>query len=156
MLVTPRDQHAQEQASTPEPLKYDLSWFQALADNVSYGIALISVDLEVLFVNKQAKLTLESYGECVVQDRHLSSRTPSSQMTRLINAVRQAKNGTRQMVLFQKNDNQCAIAVSPIELGTGTTYVLLTPERINNCDKQSLTSYGRFNVRGNSGSRKAH
>jgi DNA-binding CsgD family transcriptional regulator len=130
----------------PVPLasNSELSWFLTIADNVSYGIGLISTDLQVMFINKQAKASLEGYGESLTPDRFLNSGSPSSQMARLISAVRQAKDGTKQMVLFQNHESQLAIAVSPIELPPGKTCILITPERVGSCDKLSLTSYGRI------------
>jgi DNA-binding CsgD family transcriptional regulator len=144
MFLRTQDPFPKDQSEAFKGLNFDLSWFQALADNVSYGIGLVSINLEVIFINKQAKITLATYGESIAHNSLLNCGSPTSQMTRLITAVRQARDGTKQIVLFQKETHQCAIAVSPIELGFGKTYVLITPERINNCDRLSLMSYGRM------------
>jgi DNA-binding CsgD family transcriptional regulator len=121
----------------------DLTLSRSLMDTVSHGIGLIDTDLKVLLVNKHAQATMKRFGEELSTESSLNAGSYSSQMAKLIKAVRQAHKGIRQLVLLQYREEQLAVALSPVELALGQTIALLTTERVDSCDYLSLVAFGR-------------
>jgi DNA-binding CsgD family transcriptional regulator len=121
-----------------------LNWLQTLVENVSYGLGVIDNDLNVLLINQHACNALKIYDEEIKIGQSIFGNRSSPQMGRLINAIRQARDGNRQLVLFRKGIKQLAIAVSPIELTSSRYGVLLTTELVGSCDPVSLMNYGQM------------
>jgi DNA-binding CsgD family transcriptional regulator len=120
-------------------------WFQAFVDNVPYGLGLIDENLNIVLINRQAQIAFSAFGEAIHGTSLMKGNVGlSPQMTRLISAIRQAKKGTRQLVLFHDRDEQLAIAVAPFGLINGQQGVMLTTERIGSCDTLSLMCYGKM------------
>jgi DNA-binding CsgD family transcriptional regulator len=123
--------------------RYDLTLSRNLMDTVSHGIGLIDTDLKVLLVNRHAQSTMRRFGEELSTECSLNAGSYSAQMAKLIQAVRQAHKGIRQLVLLQYREEQLAVALSPVELALGHTIALLTTERVDSCDYLSLVAFGR-------------
>jgi hypothetical protein len=125
-------------------------WLRSLLDDVGFGVLILDRQLNVCFINEDAKVTLSAIGivDVVIgtivtaSNREKPSHSYDSKF--IVNA-KLAVTGLRKLVIFGDRENQIAIAMSPIKLeGQSTAFgVIVTMERKSVCETISLWAYGK-------------
>jgi Bacterial regulatory proteins, luxR family len=125
-------------------------WLRSLLDDVGFGVLILDRQLNVCFINKDAKVTLGAIG---IVDVAIGSTVTANSREKpgnpcnskfVINA-KIAATGQRKLVIFGDRENQIAVAMSPIKLdGQYTDFgVIVNMERKSVCETISLWAYGK-------------